>query len=69
MSENERAPSQNHFLTGLHRKLTDSIVAVQQAGGNASALTTEVLRQINQTRQEGANPATGKGVTKSGQED
>jgi hypothetical protein len=69
MCESDRRYPNNHFGTELNRKFVEITSAVLGVGGDPTALVTEVLRQISQTREAGADPATGKGVTKSGPED
>lgn len=55
-------------------ELLAKLAYVKQAGGktgiDTSALVNEVERQIKQvSRASGGNPITGKGATKSGEED
>jgi hypothetical protein len=58
------------FLSQLLDKLAFTKQVEQQTGKPTTAAQQEVWRQIGQTSpKKGGNPITGRGVTKSGQED
>ncbi|MGB9883418.1 MAG: hypothetical protein ACPLRN_02790 [Microgenomates group bacterium] len=65
MSERDQS-----FLSSLFKKLADTMRIQEETKKPTTAAQNEVWRQIGQTsREKGGNPITGKGVTKSGQED
>lgn len=65
-----QSPEKQSFLGELLAKMSSVIRAGKEAGINTDALVEEVQRQIDQTSpQRGGDPITGKGVTKSGEED
>jgi len=65
MSERDQS-----FLAQLFKKLANTIRVQQETGASTEAAQKEVWRQISQiSPQKGGDPITGKGVTKSGQED
>jgi hypothetical protein len=58
------------FLARLLAKLSFTIQVGEQTGKPTNAAQKEVWRQIDQTSpQRGGDPITGRGVTKSGNED
>ena len=58
------------FLAQLLAKLSFTKQVEKQTGKSTEAAQREVWRQISQTSpQKGGDPITGRGVTKSGQED
>lgn len=65
MSEQDKS-----FLAQLLAKLSFTKQVEEQTGKSTQAAQKEVWRQIKQTiPKEGGNPITGRGVTKSGEED
>ena len=58
------------FLSQLFEKLSFTKQVEKATGKPTTAAQQEVWRQIGQTSpQKGGDPITGRGVTKSGQED
>ncbi|MCS6956683.1 MAG: hypothetical protein NZM02_02450 [Patescibacteria group bacterium] len=63
-------PNRQSFLGELLTKMADVKKAGAEAGINTQALVKEVKRQMGQvSTQKSGDPITGKGVTKSGEED
>jgi hypothetical protein len=58
------------FLAYLLKKLANTISIQIETGKSTTAAQQEVWRQIHQTSpKKGGDPITGRGVTKSGEED